>query len=132
MHQLAEEWQLLDPGDLAEEQLVRQATQQRKQLHLGHLVPSRRGGGKGVNIRRTGPKDVSRTLRHKRASASHSPVLDQHGRGQRGEVLGRHQLQHQGVGLGVEAAGLRGQEARLGGVAEEELSSQEINMFWST
>lgn len=38
---LAEEWQLLDPGDLAEEQLVRQATQQGEQLHLCHFVPER-------------------------------------------------------------------------------------------
>lgn len=37
--ELAEERQLLDPGDLAEEQLVRQATQQSEQLHLRHLVP---------------------------------------------------------------------------------------------
>lgn len=37
--ELTEERQLLDPGDLAEEQLICQATQQRKQLHLGHFVP---------------------------------------------------------------------------------------------
>lgn len=37
--QLAKERQLLDPGDLPEEQLIRQATQQGKQLHLGYLVP---------------------------------------------------------------------------------------------
>lgn len=37
--ELAEERQLLDPGDLTEEQLVCQATQQSKQLHLSHFVP---------------------------------------------------------------------------------------------
>lgn len=37
--ELAEERQLLDPGDLAEEQLVCQATQQGKQLYLCHFVP---------------------------------------------------------------------------------------------
>lgn len=37
--ELAEKWQLLDPRDLAEEQLVCQTTQQSEQLHLGQLVP---------------------------------------------------------------------------------------------
>ena len=35
------------------------------------------------------------------------------------EVLSGQQLQHQRVGLWVEAAGLGGQKARLGGVAEQ-------------
>lgn len=38
--ELTEEGQLLDPGDLAEEQLVCQTAQQSKQLHLCYLVPS--------------------------------------------------------------------------------------------
>lgn len=42
--ELAEEGQLLDPRDLAKEELVGKATQQRKQLHLRHFVP---GGQKG-------------------------------------------------------------------------------------
>lgn len=37
--ELAEEWELFDPSDLPEEQLVSQTTQQGKQLHLGHPVP---------------------------------------------------------------------------------------------
>lgn len=37
--ELTEERQLLDPGDLAEQQLICQPTQQRKQLYLGHFVP---------------------------------------------------------------------------------------------
>lgn len=37
--ELTEEGQLLDPGDLAEEQLVCQTAQQSKQLHLCYLVP---------------------------------------------------------------------------------------------
>lgn len=49
----------------------------------------------------------------------HSPVLYKHRGGQRGQVLGCHQLQHQWVGLWVDAAGLGGEEAGLGSVAEQ-------------
>lgn len=49
----------------------------------------------------------------------HSPIFYEHGRRQRSQVFGRYQLQHQWVGLRVEAAGLRGKQARLGGIAEE-------------
>lgn len=44
---LAEERQLLDPGDLAEKQLVCQAAQQGKQLHLCHFVPGTHKTTKG-------------------------------------------------------------------------------------
>lgn len=47
------------------------------------------------------------------------PVFYEHGRGQWGQVLSSYQLQHQRVRLGVEAAGLRGQQAGLGGIAEQ-------------
>lgn len=43
--QLAEERQLLDPRDLTKQQLVGQTTQQRKQLHLSHLVPDTHNRG---------------------------------------------------------------------------------------
>lgn len=46
--ELAEERQLLDPGDLAEEQLVGQATQQRKEFHLCHFVPGTHKKDRGV------------------------------------------------------------------------------------
>lgn len=48
-----------------------------------------------------------------------SPVFYEHRRCQGGQVLSSHQLQHQWVRLWVEAAGLWGQQARLGGVAEQ-------------
>lgn len=49
----------------------------------------------------------------------HLPIFYQHGGRQRGQVLGRYQLQHQGMGLRVEAPGLSGEQARLGSIAEE-------------
>lgn len=41
--ELAKEGQPLDPGDLPEEELVRQATEKRKELGLSDLVPAERG-----------------------------------------------------------------------------------------
>lgn len=38
--ELAKEGQLLDPGDLAEEEFVCKAAQQREQLNLRHFVPA--------------------------------------------------------------------------------------------
>lgn len=46
--ELTEERQLLDPGDLTEEQLICQATQQGKQLYLGHFVPGMNKRNKGL------------------------------------------------------------------------------------
>lgn len=48
-----------------------------------------------------------------------SPVFYEHRGGQGGQVFRSYQLQHQWVGLWVEAAGLGGQQARLCGVAEQ-------------
>lgn len=42
-----------------------------------------------------------------------------HWSGQGGQLFSSHQLLHQRVGLWVEVARLRGQQARLGGVAEQ-------------
>lgn len=49
----------------------------------------------------------------------HSPVFYEHRGCQGGQVFSSHQLQHQWMGLWVEAAGLGGQQARLGSVAEQ-------------
>lgn len=48
-----------------------------------------------------------------------SPVFYEHRGCQGGQVFSSHQLQHQWVGLWVEAAGLGGQQAGLGRVAEQ-------------
>lgn len=56
---------------------------------------------------------------HAKVGGFISPFLDQHGCGQRGQVLSSHQLGHQGLGLGVEATGRRGQQAGVVGVAEK-------------
>lgn len=50
---LAEEGELLDPGDLPKEQLIRQATQQGEQLHLCYLVSGIQEGDKKNNNNKT-------------------------------------------------------------------------------
>lgn len=48
-----------------------------------------------------------------------SPVFYEHWGCKGGQVFSSHQLQHQWVGLWVDAAGLGGQQARLGSIAEQ-------------
>lgn len=48
-----------------------------------------------------------------------SPIFYEHWGCQGGQVFSSHQLQHQWVGLWVDAAGLGGQQARLGSIAEQ-------------
>lgn len=54
--ELTEEGQLLNPGDLAEEQLVCKAAQQGKQLDLRHFVPATHNNKQGFVRTNTEPE----------------------------------------------------------------------------
>lgn len=67
--ELAEEGQLLNPGDLAEEQLVCKAAQQGKQLNLRHFVPATHSNKQGCVRTDTEPEECQ--IPNKLNDASH-------------------------------------------------------------